>query len=210
MCVCMKERERERKKESKRSSALPHQCRDSFRRIWVSIQRLGLFWQYVVGSFVYFHEILGFFNWDSLVEWNQAVLIIHRALYMISRTLFIRESAAKEISLKLRKPLGTKWGDLVPLEGLSFRDLRKLLSATNFGVSMKIFRWHCTFDDEISLLENVKCHHQKWNVLGSFVVGSFFIETQKFVVLRGFGKSRKESPSRGTRSPYWGAFVIWG
>jgi len=41
-----------------------------------------------------------------------------------------------------------------------------------------------------------------------------FIETPKFVVLRGFHKSRNESPLRGTRSPNLGGFhnlnLIWG
>ena len=32
--------------------------------------------------------------------------------------------AAKEISFKLWKPLSTRFGDLVPIEGLSFRDVR--------------------------------------------------------------------------------------
>ena len=58
------------------------------------------------------------------------------------------QRAAKEISLKLWKPLSTRFGDLVPLERLSFRDVWKPLSTTNFGVSMKNFPmiFHC-YDD---------------------------------------------------------------
>jgi len=41
--------------------------------------------------------------------------------------------------------------DLVPLEGLSFRDLRKPLSTTHFGVSVENF----TFEDDISLLKMI-------------------------------------------------------
>ena len=41
-------------------------------------------------------------------------------------------------------------GDLVPFEGLSFRDLQKPLHTTNFAVSIQ---WYFTFDDDISLLK---------------------------------------------------------
>jgi len=43
---------------------------------------------------------------------------------------------------------------------------------------------------------------QKWNVKSEISSRKFFIETPKFMVLRGFRKSRNESPSRGTRSPH--------
>jgi len=47
-------------------------------------------------------------------------------------------------------------GDLVRLDGLSFRDLRKPLYTTNFGVSMKNFPMIFHFYDDISTFENVK------------------------------------------------------
>jgi len=42
------------------------------------------------------------------------------SLDLSSAEIADREKVAKEISLKLRKPLSTRLGDLVPLEGLSF------------------------------------------------------------------------------------------
>ena len=43
------------------------------------------------------------------------------------------QRAAKEVSLKLRKPPSTRRGDLVPLGALSFRKLRKRPRAENRG-----------------------------------------------------------------------------
>ena len=47
------------------------------------------------------------------------------SLDLSSAEIADRERVAKEISLELWKPLSTRLGDLVPLEGLSFRDIWK-------------------------------------------------------------------------------------
>jgi len=63
--------------------------------------------------------------------------------------VYERVRAAKEISLKW-KPQSTRLGNLVRLEGLSFRDVGKPLNNTNFGVSMKNFPMIFHFYDDIS------------------------------------------------------------
>jgi len=93
---------------------------------------------------------------ESIFRYTFISMYMYRFFVCSSSSTWYTQRAAKEISLKLWKPLSTRLGDLVPLEGLSYRDLQKPLSTTNLVFQWKISRWYWTFMMTFPLFEYVK------------------------------------------------------
>jgi len=128
------------------------------------------------------------------------ITYIHESCHILNESSYIYECvmsriwmsqrAAKEISLKLWKPLSTRLGDPIHLEGLSFRDSWKPLRAENGGlwILKKTVNIFCTtigfasFDGPLMfwflvfllaggvfhVFKKWKCHHKSDIISGSF------------------------------------------